>query len=86
MIPEHIKEKLLNLSLSEGNSNYFKDKEDFIDKVYLKYKTYDEVWKNVSRYQAYRVVQFDNYLLDKAILGEKYDAVMDLYESALETI
>jgi len=82
-LPEHVKEKLAKLKATEDPS-YYEDKRAFVTAVYAA-DTYDQVWK-LGRYQAFRVWRTERDLLDEAVLGRKFDAVMDLVESARETV
>ncbi len=87
---EKIKERLkeiIDICFQEENMIYLMDKLEFVNKVYFECKTYDHVWENIHRQQAYRIFMKERSLIDRDILGEqKYQALWDLYESAKETM
>jgi len=83
-LPDSIQQYITHLSNTPSfNSIYTLDKLTFVNDIYINYNTYEEIWKNVSRMQAFRVSRTERKLIDKTLLGEeKYNAIIDLIEEA----
>jgi len=86
MLPISVQQKLESLKQAE-HPLYYQDKEEFCLLAYLKAKNYSDLWSQGSRYQALRVWTTEPHLIDKELLGkDKYQAILDLVDSAKETM
>jgi len=87
-LPKKIQESLAFIAEESGiTSLYYLDKLEFCIAVYSKYKTYEEIWKNVSRMQCLRITMREKNLIQEKELGIiKLEAIKDLVASAKETL
>ena len=84
--PISIQERLDKIK-TNNHAVYYEDKESFCRKVYIQANSYESLWNNGSRYQALRVWTTEPHLIDKELLGkDKYQAILDLVDSAKETM
>ena len=83
-LPKHIEEKLDTISRQSNNLLYFMDKMETTLTLYHECKTIEDVYNNLNLRQVWRLVTHEPDLLDKEALGEKYDAIMEMYFEAKE--
>lgn len=78
---------ILERSIQNNNVTYFEDKLDFVKKAYFEFNTYEEVYRGISRWQVMRIFTKEKSLINQELLGsEKYDAILELYYSAKESL